>query len=149
MFKKYNLSYKLILSWARTSVLNSSHAQLGSNLTYRENNTTWQVFKAHSQSLRNSWKFHVPYCSLIIHTNSMINTRNHKHRRAAAKPAACAKPLMLSTLGRKGKREGRREGRWKEGEEGRGRKLTRVPVLSDVCQQSEVSQMMHLVPLHR
>jgi len=26
-------------------------------------------------------------------------TRNRKHRRAAAKPAACAKPLMLSTPG--------------------------------------------------
>jgi len=31
-------------------------------------------------------------------------TRNRKHRQAASKPAACAKPLMLSTLGRKGKR---------------------------------------------
>ena len=30
-------------------------------------------------------------------------TRNRNHRRAAAKPAACAKPLMLSTLGSKGK----------------------------------------------
>ena len=30
-------------------------------------------------------------------------TRNCKHRRAAAKPAACAKLLMLSTLGSKGK----------------------------------------------
>ena len=27
-------------------------------------------------------------------------TRNRKHRQATAKPAACAKPLMLSTLGR-------------------------------------------------
>ena len=35
-----------------------------------------------------------------------IITRNRKHRRAAAKPAACAKPLMLSTVGRKGKMEG-------------------------------------------
>ena len=34
----------------------------------------------------------------------MILTRNRKHRRAAAKPAACARPLMLSTLGRKGKK---------------------------------------------
>jgi len=33
-------------------------------------------------------------------------TRNHKHHRAAAKPAACAKPLMLSTVGSKGKRGG-------------------------------------------
>jgi len=33
-------------------------------------------------------------------------TRNCKRRQAAAKPAACSKPLMLSTLGRKGKREG-------------------------------------------
>jgi len=31
-------------------------------------------------------------------------TRNRKHRRAAAKPAACAKHLMLSTPGSKGKR---------------------------------------------
>ena len=38
-------------------------------------------------------------------------TINRKHCRATAKPAACAKPLMLSTLWRKGKREGR----WKEG----------------------------------
>jgi len=44
-----------------------------------------------------------------------ISTRNRKHRRVAAKPAACTKPLMLSTLRRKGKRKGRREGRWKEG----------------------------------
>jgi len=29
-------------------------------------------------------------------------TRNSRHRQAAAKPAACAKPLMLSTLGREG-----------------------------------------------
>ena len=35
-------------------------------------------------------------------------TRNHKHRRAAAKPAACAKPLMLSTVGTKRKRKGGR-----------------------------------------
>jgi len=34
-------------------------------------------------------------------------TRNRKHRRAAAKPAACAKPLMLSTSGSKGQRGGR------------------------------------------
>ena len=34
-------------------------------------------------------------------------TRNRKHRRAAAKPAACANPLMLSTPGSKGKRSGR------------------------------------------
>ena len=50
-----------------------------------------------------------------------LSTRNRKHRRAAAKPAACAKPLMLSTPGSKGKREGRRgtvEGRR---EKGRGR----------------------------
>jgi len=33
-------------------------------------------------------------------------TRNCKHRRAAAKLAACAKHLMLSTVGRKGKKEG-------------------------------------------
>ena len=31
-------------------------------------------------------------------------TSNRKHRRAAAKPAACEKSLMLSTLGSKGKR---------------------------------------------
>ena len=31
-------------------------------------------------------------------------TRNLKHRQAAAKLAAFAKPLMLSTLGRKGRR---------------------------------------------
>ena len=33
-------------------------------------------------------------------------TRNRKHRRAAAKPAACAKPLLLSRLGRGRGREG-------------------------------------------
>ena len=37
---------------------------------------------------------------------NVIQTRNRKHRRAAAKPAACTKPLMLSTLGSTGKRGG-------------------------------------------
>ena len=37
-------------------------------------------------------------------------TRNCKHRRAAAKPAACAKPLMLSILAGKGKGFGTEEG---------------------------------------
>ena len=63
-------------------------------------------------------------------TNKQTNrqTRNRKHRRAAAKPAACAKPLMLSTLGSKG-REGevgkevwRDEGSMVEGGRDRGRK---------------------------
>ena len=36
---------------------------------------------------------------------SYVNTRNRKHRRAAAIPAAYAKPLTPSTLGRRGKRE--------------------------------------------
>ena len=44
-----------------------------------------------------------PYIAIDI----TITTRNRKHRRAAAKPAACAKPLMLSTPGSKGKRGGR------------------------------------------
>jgi len=44
-------------------------------------------------------------------------TRNHKYRQAAAKPAACAKPLMLSTLGReKGIYVGRKGEREGEGE---------------------------------
>ena len=49
-----------------------------------------------------------------------MKTSNRKHRPAAAKPVTCAKPLMLSTLRRKGKREGL----WKEGgrEEGKERK---------------------------
>ena len=34
----------------------------------------------------------------------IIITVNRKHRRAAAKPAAYAKPLMLSTAGREGQR---------------------------------------------
>jgi len=33
-------------------------------------------------------------------------TRTHKHRQAAAKLVACAKPLILSTLGRKEKKKG-------------------------------------------
>ena len=33
---------------------------------------------------------------------------NRKHRKAAAKSVACAKPLMLSTVGRVGAREGYR-----------------------------------------
>ena len=33
-------------------------------------------------------------------------TRNRKHRRVATKPAACAKPLMLSKVGSHGGREG-------------------------------------------
>ena len=49
----------------------------------------------------------LPYLSLLlIDTNSLIQTRNRKRRQAAAKPAACAKPLMLATLGSKGKRDG-------------------------------------------
>ena len=43
-------------------------------------------------------------CTVLKH---YFKTRNRKHRRAAAKPAVCAKPLMLSTLGSKGKRGGR------------------------------------------
>ena len=40
--------------------------------------------------------------------NSTLKSRNRKHRRAAAKPAACPKSLMWSTVGsrRKEKREG-------------------------------------------
>jgi len=43
----------------------------------------------------------------LLNTSQMTSqrTRNRKHRQAAAKPAACAKPLMLSTLGSKAKRE--------------------------------------------
>jgi len=37
---------------------------------------------------------------------SQKGTRNRKHRRAAAKPAACTKPLMLSKVGSHGGREG-------------------------------------------
>ena len=42
-------------------------------------------------------------------TSISINqsTRHRKHRRAAAKPAACAKPLMLSALGSQGKKGGK------------------------------------------
>jgi len=49
---------------------------------------------------------HCQYVSAqnISGANNKCNTRNRKHRRAAAKPAACAKPLMLSTPGSKGKR---------------------------------------------
>ena len=35
-----------------------------------------------------------------------IQTRNHKHRRAAAKPAACAKPLMHAVNSREQGKEG-------------------------------------------
>jgi len=43
-------------------------------------------------------------------------TRNRKHRRAAAKPAAFAKPLMLSKVGRqRGIYIGREEGSCREG----------------------------------
>jgi len=50
-------------------------------------------------------------CSTVVVKTELVDdqqTRNCKYRQAAAKPAACAKPLMLSTLGRKGKRKGRR-----------------------------------------
>jgi len=51
----------------------------------------------------------------VTYIAKYLGTRNHKHRRAAAKPAACAKPLILSTLWRKegevGKEVGRDEGR--------------------------------------
>ena len=64
------------------------------------------------------------------HSNmpEIIETKNRKHRRAAAKPSTCTKPAMLSTLESKGGREvgkeigrdgGRRKGE-KEKEAGRG-----------------------------
>ena len=40
------------------------------------------------------------------HVAVAYKTRNRKHRRASAKLAACAKPLMLATVERKEKREG-------------------------------------------
>ena len=43
----------------------------------------------------------------VIIKDKKEKTRNRKQRRAAAKPAACAKPLTRSTLGSKGKRAGR------------------------------------------
>ena len=46
-------------------------------------------------------------------------TRNRKHRRAAAKPAACAQPLMLSTLGSTGKGMEGEVGKEVERDEGR------------------------------
>jgi len=45
--------------------------------------------------------------NLLASTEKIKITRNCKHRQGAAKPAACTKPLMLSTLGSKGKRGGR------------------------------------------
>ena len=45
--------------------------------------------------------------TLFYRFSNIWGTRNRKHRRAAAKPAACAKPLMLSTVGSKGQRGGR------------------------------------------
>ena len=44
-------------------------------------------------------------CKVCSRLKTTRKTRNRKHRRAAAKLAACARPLVLSTLGRKGKRE--------------------------------------------
>ena len=35
----------------------------------------------------------------VSETNDSKNTTNRKHRRAVAKPPACANPLMLSTIG--------------------------------------------------
>ena len=43
---------------------------------------------------------------LVLFLKTHLLTRNRKHRRAAAKPAACAEPLMLSTPATKGKRGG-------------------------------------------
>ena len=42
----------------------------------------------------------------VTHRQTNRQTRNRKRRGAAEKPAACAKPLMLSTVRSKGKREG-------------------------------------------
>ena len=57
------------------------------------------------------------YTVPVMSVSNTFQTRNNKHPRAAAKPAACAKPLMLSTLWRKGKGRdsGRREGGRKGG----------------------------------
>jgi len=44
--------------------------------------------------------------SFIWWIGGYLKTRNRKHRRAAAKPAACAKPLMLSKVGSQGGRAG-------------------------------------------
>ena len=50
------------------------------------------------------------------------STRNRKHRQAAAKPAACAKPPNAVNTIEKGKRKGRKEGQWKEGGRKEGEK---------------------------
>jgi len=79
---------------------------------------------------------------IISRQKIFLKTRKRKHRRVAAKPAACAKPLMLSTLQRnkdggtkggtveggreegRGDREGREEGR-EVGKGSRGKKRQR------------------------
>jgi len=43
-------------------------------------------------------------------SGSISITRNRQLRRAAAKPAVCAKPLMLSTVASEGHGQGGREG---------------------------------------
>jgi len=53
------------------------------------------------------WHAHLAKHFWLHGIQNNCQTRNRKHRRAAAKPAACAKPLMLSTPGSKGKRRGR------------------------------------------
>ena len=53
-----------------------------------------------------NWNFKLQFLANVKITSNMLNgvvsseqitflTRNRKHRRAAAKPATCAKPLML------------------------------------------------------
>jgi len=67
----------------------------------------WPEFTGVQNDMCNKAGYTSCFFAASMNREKLSTTRNRKHRRAAAKPAVCAKPLMLSTLGSKGKRAGR------------------------------------------
>jgi len=70
--------------------------------------STWDNKHVRYQQMKNNllnvWLFTRICGSAATLSGKYCTTGNRKHRQAAAKMAACARPLMLSTLGTKGKR---------------------------------------------
>ena len=88
--------------------------------------TKWEIWRAITAA--KSLSIGLKYVKLFVFVVLVIGkskTRNRKHRRAAAKPAACAKPLMPSIPESKGKRKGRRKGRTGRKDGGESRPVTR------------------------
>ena len=82
------------------ALLASDHVSAANTLTLlMEMPATVIVYREHRRTAGDYLPDH------HVHRN-YYETRNRKHRRDAAKPAACAKPLMLSTLGARERGEG-------------------------------------------